>query len=445
MASTAEGALFAALPLERGCPDILAVVLIIVGLIVVHGFFAGAEVAVETVPRGRVRELAEGHRVGARSLEKLRREPERVVAVARSATLALAIAAGVVGGGFLARLLEPHIGLAPAVVVGIAAITILMLVAGELVPLAVALRRGERWALWSAGILRVVWLIFRPLLVLSRGVSNAILSLFGGSTSFGAERIAPEELQEELEEAAEKGTIDEGASRIAIRAIDFGELTTGEVMVPRNRVEAIPRDIPVHELREVLLEHGHTRMPVYADSIDDIVGYISIKDVLALAWDERLFVMEDLLRPAFFVPETMRAIRLLRLMQRRRVSLAIVVEESGGLAGIATIEDLVEELVGEIYSEEESMTPEAIHVNPDRTALVMGIAQIRDVNRELDLDLPEGDGWSTVAGLCLDLAGRIPLKGERLLAPGGVVLEVIEASAKRVRTVRIHLPPEEAT
>jgi len=443
VAPAAGVATHAAVPLERGCPDILAVVLIIVGLIVVHGFFAGAEVAVETVPRGRVRELAEGHRAGARSLEKLRREPERVVAVARSTTLALAIAAGVVGGGFLVRMLEPHIGLAPAVVVGIAAITIVMLVAGELVPLAVALRRGERWALWSAGILRVAWMLFRPILLLSRGVANAILSLFGGATSFGAERIAPEELQEELEEAAEKGTIDPGASRIAIRAIDFGELTAGEVMVPRNRVEAIPRDIPVHELREVLLEHGHTRMPVYADSIDEIIGYISIKDVLALAWDEKLFVMEDLLRPAFFVPETMRAIRLLRLMQRRRVSLAIVVEESGGLAGIATIEDLVEELVGEIYSEEESMTPEAIHVNPDRTALVMGIAQIRDVNRELDLDLPEGDGWSTVAGLCLDLAGRIPAKGERLLAPDGVVLEVTEASAKRVRTVRIHLPPKE--
>jgi len=443
VASHAEGPARSAIPLSQGCPDILAVVLIIVGLVVLHGFFAGAEVAVETVPRSRVRELAQDRKAGARSLEKLRSEPERLVAVARSVTIALAIAAGVVGGGFLARELAPDIGLAPAVVLGIAAISLLMLVAGELVPIALALRRSERWALWSAGILRAVLLICRPLLFLSRGVANAVLSLFGGSTTFDADRIAPEELQEELEEAAEEGTIDPGASRIAIRAIDFGELTAGEVMVPRNRVEAIPRDIPVGELREVLLEHGHTRMPVYAGTIDEIVGYISIKDVLALAWDERLFVMEDLLRPAYFVPETIRAITLLRSMQRRRVSLAIVVEESGGLAGIATIEDLVEELVGEIYSEEESMTPEAIHVNPDRTALVMGIAQVRDVNRELDLELPEGDGWSTVAGLCLDLAGRIPAKGERLLAPGGVVLEVTEASARRVRAIRIHLPTEE--
>ncbi|HEY0839128.1 MAG TPA: hemolysin family protein [Vulgatibacter sp.] len=418
----------------------LAVILIIVGLIVLHGFFAGAEVAVDAVPRTRVRELVEDGRAGARSLERMRGDPERTVASARAATLSLSIAAGVVGGGFLAHELEPHIGLAPAILLGIAAIGLVMLVAGELVPMALALRRSERWALWSAVALRIGAFVFRPLIVLSRGVSNSLLSLSGGAASFGEARVAPEELQEQLEEAGERGTIDPGASHIASRAIDFGELTAGEVMVPRNRVEAISKDLPASELREVLLEHGHSRMPVYAGSIDEIIGYISIKDVLAIAWDEKLFVMEDLLRPAFFVPETMRAIRLLRLMQRRRVSLAIVVEESGGLAGIATVEDLVEELVGEIYSEEESMIPEAIHLNPDRTALVLGIAQVRDVNRELDLDLPEGDGWSTVAGLCLELAGRIPAKGERLLAPGGTVLEVMEASARRVRTVRVHLP-----
>lgn len=407
----------------------------------IHGFFAGAEVALEAVPRSRVRELAEDRRAGARSLEMLGHQRERVVAVARSVTMASSIAAGVVGGALLARALAPRVGVAPAVLLGVAAISLVMLVAGELVPLALALRRSERWALASAGIFAAALPLFRPVLGLSRGVAKAIGALFGGGEGDRV-RTAVEALQEELEEAAEEGTIDPGAGHIALRAIDFGELTAAEVMVPRNRVEAIPRDIDLARLREALIEHGHSRMPVYAGTIDEIVGYLSIKDVLPQVWDDKDFDMEALIRPAFFVPETMRAIRLLRLMQRRRVSLAIVVEESGGLAGIATIEDLVEELVGEIYSEEEAGIPEAIHVKPDRTAMVLGIAQVRDVNRELELDLPEGDGWSTVAGLCLELAGRIPRKGERLLAPGGVELEVAEASAKRVRAVRIHLPTE---
>jgi putative hemolysin len=270
--------------------------------------------------------------------------------------------------------------------------------------------------------------------------SNAVLRIFGDRTSFTEARLSPEELQQLLEEATRTGSIDPDAGNIASRAIDFGELTAAEVMVPRNRVVAIDRALKPEELRRVLLEEGHSRMPVYEETIDNVVGYISIKDVIALAWEQQLIVLEDLIRPAYFVPETMNATDLLREMQARRIAIAVVVEESGGMAGIVTTEDLAEELVGELFSEQDEPVPEAVHREPDGSALVQAIAPIREVNRALDLDLPEGDGWTTVAGLCIQLAGRIPEKGARLETQDHTVLEVLEASARRVRLVRI-VPP----
>src|SRR5690606_19813077 len=178
------------------------------------------------------------------------------------------------------------------------------------------------------------------------------------------------------------------------------------------------------EIRRVLLERTHSRMPVYGTDLDDIVGYISVKDVINMAWDQRLFVLEDLLRPAYFVPETVKAVDLLRSMRQRRTPFAIVVEERGGVAGIVSIEDLLEELVGEIFSEHDEVPPEAIHRHTDGSAVVMAQTPIRDVNRELDLDLPEDGDWTTLGGLVLALAGHIPSAGERFTTEDGVGLEV---------------------
>ena len=157
-----------------------------------------------------------------------------------------------------------------------------------------------------------------------------------------------------------------------------------------------------------------------------------------MAWERNLFVLEDLTRPPFFVPDTKPAIDLLQEMRKRRVLIAFVVDEQGGMEGIVTMEDLVEEVVGDIFSEHAQHVPELILREAGGTVLVNGAAPIRDVNRELSLNLPEEEGWSTIAGLCLSLAGRIPSAGERLQVPNNVVLEIVEASPRRVRTVRIH-------
>ena len=190
----------------------------------------------------------------------------------------------------------------------------------------------------------------------------------------------------------------------------------------------------------MLLEQGHSRMPVYEGDLDHISGYVVAKDLLSFALEQQLILLEDVLRPAYFIPETMRALDALQQMQVRRIQLALVVDEQGGLVGLVTMKDLVEELVGSIASEHDA-PPEHIRPQPDGTVVVDAALPIREVNRALDaVELPEGDNWSTVGGLCTSLAGAIPTAGMRFTLPEGTVLEVTEASSRRVKQVRIHPP-----
>ncbi len=214
-------------------------------------------------------------------------------------------------------------------------------------------------------------------------------------------------------------------------------MTVAEVMVPRNRVVALKRGAPAEEIQRAILEEGHSRMPVYEGTIDNIVGYVVARDVLALAWEQGLVQFADILRPPYVVGERTRALDLLREMQRRRVQMAVVTDEHAGLAGLVTIEDLIEELVGDIFSEDDE--PEKlVEREASGTAIAQGWAPVRKVNRALDLDLTVGADRTTIAGLCMSLAHSIPQAGERLTTEDGTILEVIEASPRRVRRVRIH-------
>jgi putative hemolysin len=245
-----------------------------------------------------------------------------------------------------------------------------------------------------------------------------------------------EEIELLVDEAGRAGALDAPTAEIASRALAFRDLTAGDVMVPRSRIVALPLDAPQGDIRRLLLEEGRSRMPVYDGSLDEIVGYVVARDLAAMAWEAKLIVLHDLVRPVFFVPETSKAVYVLREMQRRRTQIAVAVDERGGVAGLLTLEDLVEELVGEIVGEREQ--PEALFQRePGGTALVRGDAPVREVNRALGLDLPEGEGFTTLAGVCIALAGDVPPRGARLQAPDGTQLEVVDASPRLVRTVRL--------
>ena len=419
--------------------------LIVVGLLMVHGLFAGSEIAVLTVRKTRLREFIRRKDRRALAVKALRDQPERFLATVQIGMTLAGTAAAAFGGARLEHALEPtydRLGLgtwAPAVslatVVLIVAFT--ELVVGELVPKSLALRYSDRYSFFVARPLRALSQVVRPLVWVLTGISNVFLRFFGDRTTFSEARLSRDELQQLVEEAAKTGSVDPRASEIASRALGFGEVTVAEVMVPRNRVAAIRRGAPPDEVQRAILEEGHSRMPVYEGSIDNIVGYIVARDVLAVAWEKGLVVVEDILRPSHKVPESTRALDLLREMQRQRIQMAVVIDENGGLSGLVTTEDLIEELVGDIMSEDD--VPEQYFTRePSGTILVQGWAAVRKVNRDLHLDLPVGKDRTTIAGLCMSLAQAIPQAGEKLTTDNGTILEVIEASPRRVRRVRIH-------
>lgn len=254
---------------------------------------------------------------------------------------------------------------------------------------------------------------------------------------FYAPLLQVTQLQQAVQTAARHGSVHPQSADIACRALDFGALRLSEVMVPRNRVKAIDCSISPADLRRVLLEEAYSRMPVYNGTLDAIVGILVAKDALVMAWESSLVVLDDLLQAPFFAPETMHAADLLKELQNRRLHFAVVVDELGGTAGIVTLEDLLEELVGNIYGMHDDASPELIHHDADGTITVEGMMPVRDANRELHLALPEGDTFCTVGGLCISHAGRIPEAGYELAYGDGVTLEVVEASPRTVTRVRL--------
>jgi putative hemolysin len=416
--------------------------LIVFGLLVANGLFAGAEIAVLSVRGTRLKEFIRRRDRRALAVKSLRDKPERFLATVQIIMTTIGTAAAAFGGAQLEQELEPvfhEIGLGrlASLAAVILIVTILEVVIGELVPKSLALRYSDRYSFFVARPLVALSQLMRPPVWFLLQLSNAFLRLFGDRTTFTETRLSRAELQELVEEAAKAGSVDPRASEIASRALGFGEVTVAEVMVPRTRVVALRRGAPPEEVQRVILEQGHSRMPVYDGSIDNIVGYVVARDVLALAWERGLIVLEDILRPPHQVPESTRALDLLREMQRRRTQMALVVDDHGGLSGLVTTEDLLEELVGDIMSEDD--VPEQFFTRePAGTILVQGWAAVRKVNRDLHLDLPVGKDRTTIAGLCMALAQAIPQAGEKLTTDDGTVLEVVEASPRRVRRVRIH-------
>jgi putative hemolysin len=416
--------------------------LIVVAFLVGNGVFAGAEIAILSVRKTRLREFIRRRDKRALAVKSLRDNPERFLATVQVCITTFGTAASVFGGAslepFLAgKLADIGLGHGAALVIVVAMIVFFELVIGELVPKSLALRYSDRYSFLTARPLVWISWIFQPVVWTLTSVSNVVLRFFGDKTTFTETRLSRDELQQLVEEAAKTGSIDPRASEIASRALGFGEVTVAEVMVPRTRVVALRRGAPPDEIQRVILEEGHSRMPVYDGSIDNIIGYVVARDVLALAWEKGLLVLEDILRPPHKVSEGTKALDLLREMQRRRTQMAVVLDDQGGLSGLVTTEDLIEELVGDIMSEDD--VPEVFFTRePAGTILVQGWASVRKVNRDLHLDLPVGKDRTTIAGLCMSLAQAIPQAGEKLTTDNGTVLEVIEASPRRVRRVRIH-------
>lgn len=422
--------------------------LIVLVLMLLNGVFAAAEIAVLSVRKTRLAELTAEGRRGVGAVRWLREEPERFLATVQIGLTVIGTTAAAFGGESLAHHVADALRGVPGVgpyaatlglVVVIAGISFLEIVVGELVPKSLALRMAERYSLLLGPALRAMASVVKPLVWVLTAASNVVLRLFGDRTSFTEARLSPEEIQELVEEAARVGSLDKSASEIASRAIDFQGLRAVDVMVPRAVVVAVSKDASVEALERITREARFSRLPVYDGTPENIVGYVTLRDLLGPALRGGSVSLEAHLRPIKFSPGNAFAVALLKELQSDRTPLAMLVDEIGTVIGLVTVEDLVEELVGEILSENDP-APIQVKREDDGSYLVVGSLPMHEVNRAIDFDLPESERYSTLAGLCIVLAGHIPQTGELIAVPGGAVLEVVEASARRVKQVRVRRP-----
>ncbi len=417
-------------------------------LILINGVLSGSEIALVSIRSTRLQELVSNNVRWAISAKKLRDNPERFLATVQVGITVIGTTAGAFGGSTLSVHLIPVFQRIPwlvpyaeeisvgLVVVGVSYLTIVI---GELVPKSLAMRTPEVYGRMVASPLLWLSSISRPAVHLLAGSSNAVLRLFGDRTSFTEARLSSEEIRTIVEDAAKTGSIHPESSSIASRAIDFGHLRVLDVMVPRHVVVAVSAEATLEEVAAVLERSPFSRLPIHGKSQDEILGYLATKDVVIRGKSlcDSTRVAKDILRPAIYVPESQSAIQLLQRLQKDRQQIAFVVDEQGSFAGLVTMEDLLEELVGEIFSEFREERVTQLAWDERGTALVPGSMALRQLNRQLDLDLNEGAYWTTLGGLCLNLLGHIPLQGEKVLLEKGLEAEIVEVHGTRLHMIRL--------
>ncbi|MBL8900060.1 MAG: HlyC/CorC family transporter [Planctomycetes bacterium] len=435
---------------------LLADCLIIVALVLLNGVFSGAEIALVSLRASRLQELKAERKLGVLSVLALRAHPERFLATIQVGISLIGASAAAYGGSSIATQLEPLLEPLPwigessgelSIAIVVLGITFLSIVLGELVPKSLALHASERYALLVSPPLQVLSRITAPLVQILTFTSNLLLRPFGDRTNFLEAHHTAGELAHLIEESSRAGALPPRVADMTTRALEFAELRAEDVMVPRTEVVMLPRRASTDEISRLVLENVHSRLPVYDGSIDNIVGYVSIRDFIGMAWERDLIVLEDLLRPAVFVPETARAIDVLHDMRSRRMPLVIVVDEQGGMSGILTLEDLVEELVGEIFDEHARGGEAEVVSEPGGSYRIQGRAPMREVNRLVEPPLPQEGNWTTLAGLFLAHHGHIPENGASFVFEDGRRLEVLDVTHRRIRWLRLHpaaapqLPP----
>ncbi len=400
----------------------------IIGLsLLVTAIFSAAEMSFIAANRVRLRHMAEGgNRTAVRYLDAFR-SPERLLSTAMMGVTIAHITASSVA----TWVLLPVVGGAAAILVTLA-LTPIMLVFGEVIPKAVARERATGLILWLFPVIETLGRLLTPLTWGANALVGWALSLVGRQRTSTRQFVSREELKLLLQMEPEEADVTVSEAEMIDKIFDLGETAVREVMVPLVDVAALPETASPADVVRLIQERGFSRIPVFTDRVFNIVGVVTAMDLLrrgAEAPDLRA-----LMRPATYVPETKRIDDLLREMQKNRLQLAVVVDEYGGAVGIVTVEDIVEEVVGEIRDEHDR-TPDTVERLPDGSYRVAGRASLEEVNDALEWDLPKGD-FETVAGLVLATLHRIPLVGE-VFRVRRFTITVLEADKRRVLAVRI--------
>ncbi|WP_214229475.1 hemolysin family protein [Pedobacter sp. B4-66] len=317
-------------------------------------------------------------------------------------------------------------------------ITVMHIVFGELAPKSVAIQRPVATTLFIAVPLQAFYWLFRPFIWVLNGFANVILKMFGISSVGGHESVhSTEELYYLLDQGKESGALDTNEHELIKNVFDFNERVVKNIMVPRTKISGIELSTSKEEVVETIIGEGYSRMPVYDDIIDKIIGIIHAKDILPLLAGNKEWSLSDIIRKPYFVPETKKINDLLSELQQKRIQIAIVIDEFGGTAGMVTLEDIVEEIVGEIQDEYDEEKPTVEKIS-DTEFIINAYATVYDVNEHLPHDLPEDEDFDTVGGLVSHAFGKIPEVGDSEECYG-YLFTILKKTEQNIETIKLEL------
>lgn len=426
--------------------DSFVAVAVIIGLIVLNGLFVAAEFALVGAPRATIERLAASGNRAARLVRRIIHDPrsqDRYIATAQVGITAASLGLGMYGEHVLANWLSPAFEFlgagrwiavhSVATVTAVAILTYFHIVLGEMVPKSLALQSAEKTALWISAPMRSIQYVLYPVVIALNTVGNLILRLLGIRRELSAaDYHSAEEIEYLVGESEEQGLLPAETGRLLKHIFEFGDRMADEVMVPRVRIAGIPVGAGAQELREVIRQSRHTRYPVYQDDLDHIVGSVHIKDILGLLLAERGLAKTDV-RPVPYIPETAELGTVLAVMQRMQNQMVVIMDEHGGTAGLVTIEDLFEELVGEI--DEDRVRDPDVLIEPDGAVLARGTVRLDELGETLGRELEHGE-VDTISGLVLSLLGRPPQPGDSVEFEG-LLFKVIAVEGLGVKSCRV--------
>jgi putative hemolysin len=424
---------------------IASIVLCLLG----NGFFSGAEIAVISARKSRIEALIASGSRAALKLKQLRDHIEQFLATVQIGVTMMGTLAGVLGGYLAKDYVEPAVArsslglwvsptLVATILVG-GAIVYIELILGELVPKALALRYTDQAALLVSHPLDILARVSRPVLGLLTKSTRGILAIFRirevGHHTF----VSEEEIKHMVKEGREQGVLDQTEMELIHSVFEFSETPVKKVMVPRPKIFALDVSTPPGDVERLMVEGGFSRIPVYEESVDNIVGVVYVKDALRLLEKRQPVVIRKILHPVHFVPETKKVGTLLKDLQKRRTHLAVVIDEHGSVTGLVTLEDLLEEIVGEIQDEYD-WEERAVERLRDGSLVVEGTLSAAELRDDYSVPIPDSAEFETVAGFMLDALGAVPRGGE-VVSVGDYRLTVVDVEKNRINKVKIDKAP----
>jgi CBS domain containing-hemolysin-like protein len=428
--------------------DLLRLVALVV-LVLANGFFVAAEFSLVSVRRTRIAELVANGNIAARAVNKAIQNPDRVIAATQLGITISSLGLGWLGEPAVAHLLRPVVELFPGTLqegishsisaaLAFALITFLHVVVGELAPKSIALQDPEATSLTVAGPTLWTEQIFKPAIWMLNGAGNALLKLVGVQPAGSHALIhSVEELRMLVSASAEGGAVAAEEGEMLNAIFDLGDLVVRQVMIPRTEMIAIEAEAPLQEIIALVNQSTYTKFPVFEVSLDQVVGILHVKDLLRAMQspDCTNCTARSLMREPIFTPETISVSALLKQFRDNRQHIAIVLDEFGGTAGLVTLEDLLEEIVGEVSDPFDAGNPE-VQTLPDGTTLIDGLTLIEEVNQQLGLSLSDPN-YDTIAGYVLGKLSRMPRLGD-VVESDGVRLQVDELDGMRIARLSLN-------